>query len=100
MITGLRYDTLSASLVCTTSGGPVTNVTWTQEQQLLVADSQEVLTWQSLDVVAVTYRNVLELRRGTERENVGTYRCLVSNARGNISMELTVPGEWGNFFYV
>lgn len=104
-ITDLSYDTLSTSLACITGGGPVTNITWMQDQLELVADSQTVLIQQNLDVSTVVYWNTLVLRRGRERENVGTYRCLVSNVRGGVSMELTVAGEcnvvvvrWGSVF--
>jgi hypothetical protein len=92
VINELRYDTQAASLTCTTSGGPVTNVTWAQNQLQLQDNNQTVLIHQSVDLITVVYRNVLVLRRGREQENVGVYRCHISNARGNSSMELMVAG--------
>ena len=90
MATELRYDTLTTSLLCSTSGGPVTTVTWTQDD--VVLRGEDVVSGQNLEVLNVVYHNTLELRRGREEENVGVYQCSVSNSRGSTSLQLTVEG--------
>ena len=98
MVTELSYDTESTRLVCLTSGGPVTNVTWTQDGNVLAADGDTttITTHQQLLDTSggvALYRNVLQLSRDMESDNVGVYRCQVGNSRGSTSRDLNVAGE-------
>ena len=97
MVTELSYDTESTRLVCLTSGGPVTNVTWTQDGNVLAEDGDTTTTHQQLLDTSggvALYRNMLQLSRDTESDNVGVYRCQVSNNRGSTSRDLSVAGKY------
>ena len=94
VITSLTYDSVSSSLICMSSGGPVTTVTWTHNGVLIGQDGVTFEESQRVVMTSAVYHNVLRLRRTNETENVGIYRCTVGNNRGNTtSMELNVQGD-------
>ena len=99
MITELVYDPSTTSLSCTSNGGPVTSLTWTQDQ--LPLGSEVATSYQTVaDISSAQYLNILQLSREGERGNVGTYECRVSNVRGNDSRELRVVGKLLIQYYI
>ena len=79
-VTSLLFDRNTTALVCTSTGGPPTTVTW-RRNDALVADGS--LYWQTqiaMDSVTATYENIL----GADeiKDFTGTFTCEVSNIRG------------------
>ena len=78
------------NLICTSTGGPATNVTWTRDGNTVPYNNNHVLTQTVEDAGTVEYSNTLTVT-GVEG---GPYRCVVSNARGTVmSPVLTGTGK-------
>lgn len=87
-ITSLLFDGNTTTLVCTSTGGPPTTVTWRRSDALVDVS----LYWQTqivMDSVTATYENIL----GTDevRDFAGIFTCEVSNIRG-VDQQTLVDG--------
>ena len=80
----LNANTPVFTLICTSTGGPATTVSWTRGSTMLSGTSQIVTNTET-----GTYTNTL---RVAMRE-VGAYVCKVSNIRSSDTRRLTVVGE-------
>lgn len=84
----MRYDTLSQTFTCTSTGGPATTVSWTKDGSPLNADGIVFSTSQLLtDVDSATYENRLSILSKME-DLSGTYSCTVRNDRSSGSLEI------------
>ena len=74
------------SLVCASSDGPATDVTWKRNGvSLPMQGSTYTQVQQITDAVNSIYINTLKIR-GVDPSNVaGNYSCLISNLRGMMS---------------
>ena len=83
--------TLVLTLICTSTGGPATDVTWMRNGKVLINDNAYSINSQKLiDSQSATYTHTL---RVTERL-VGEYQCNVSNNKpSTASRSLRVGGE-------
>ena len=95
MVTGIRYEKSSQTVICTSTGGPATTVTWRRGNTTLTVNQ---VTYQQSQVVTntstATYENRLRLVEES-LETYGMYTCTVSNSRGNASSgPLRVTGIW------
>ena len=89
-------------LICTSTEGPATNVTWRKDGTALAVDG---ITYQQtqtvINAMTATYQNVLAIAQSVS-SIYGVYRCTVGNARGT-SSALEVRGECTDcgkaFFY-
>ncbi len=94
-ITSLVYQQSSHMLVCTSSGGPATSVTWTKDgvplseaDQTMFRQSQLVVD--SLDSV---YENRLNLLNKSSSHS-GSYTCTVANdGGGEATATLEMEGQ-------
>ena len=79
------------TLICTSTGGPATNVTWMRNGEVLINDNNYSITSQKLiDAETATYDHTLTV---TGRL-VGEYECNVSNNKpSSASRSLRVVGE-------
>ncbi len=92
-VTDMRYEKSSQTVICTTTGGPVTTITWTKNGIPLPLDGS---TYQSsqviLDTVSSRYENRLSFSGPKSDSLSGTYACQVANLRGTTSSQLAVTG--------
>ena len=92
-ISELSYDKASESIICTSTGGPATTVTWTKDNVTLSIDGtvyehSQIIT----DTASATYENRLQFV--TKREELsGTYECTIENSMSNDSSTLEVTGK-------
>ena len=92
MVTGIRYERSSRTVICTSTGGPATTVTWKRGNTTLTVDQ---VTYQQSQVVTNTSTATYENRLRLVEESIGVYTCTVSNLRGNSSSpaSIRVQGE-------
>jgi hypothetical protein len=92
-ISDVRYDSSSQTLICTSSGGPATSVTWSRDNTPLVVDG---ITYQQSQVITnintTTYQNRLRIVAKLASLS-GTYTCSVGNSRGETRALIEVSGE-------
>ena len=75
----LLFERNRTTLICISSGGPPTSVTW-RKNGILVVDSLYRQTQIVVDPMMATYKNILST---TEGSNFGdSFTCEVSNIRG------------------
>ena len=94
MVTDIRYERSSQTVICTSTGGPATTVTWRRSNATLTVDQ---VTYQQSQVITntstATYENRLRLVKESP-ETYGVYTCTVSNLRGSdSSAPLRVTGN-------
>ena len=81
-------------LTCTSTGGPVTTVTWRRDGQLLTIN--ESTYQQSQRIVSTenaTYETTLHIANNNIENYHATYECLVLNSRGSDSSSITLEGK-------
>ena len=75
------------TLICNTTGGPATNVTWTRDGEVISTAGD---TYQKvIDLEYAVYLNILTLTS----EAFGNYTCRVSNARSFQEESITVESK-------
>ena len=77
------------TLTCTSTGGPVTMVTWMRGGEILAENSNYSVTSVVVGLGNQTYNHTLTV---TGRL-VGEYQCTVSNNKSSSSRNITVVGE-------
>ena len=92
----LNSTTPTFTLTCTSTGGPVTTVTWKRDGEVLTGNGNyNITSWMLLHPESATYTHTLTV---TGRL-VGEYECDVSNIWTPSSSEnLTVEGEYSLFY--
>ena len=94
IVTGLAFDDQSRTLTCTSTGGPVTTVTWRRDEVVITLNATHQQTKRLVDPVNGTYQTVLTIGSSVGWSDiVGTYNCTVENVRGESSETVVVPGE-------
>ncbi len=87
-ISDICYDTTSQTIICTSTGGPATSVTWTRDNTPLNVDGT---TYQHSQIVTDTVTSTYENR--LTGGDTGIYVCIVSNARGNNASEIKISSK-------
>ena len=92
MISIMTYNSSTQTLICTSTGGPATSVTWSRDDTPLVVDGttyehSQIIT----DTDTATYQNRLRIVHMSSQSHV--YTCTVCNLRGNSSVQLRVKGN-------
>lgn len=86
------YEKTSQSVVCTSTGGPATSLSWSRDNASLVVDGT---TYQQSQVVmdtsTATYENRLSIVSKSASRS-GVYMCSVGNSRGDTTASLVVTG--------
>ena len=92
-VTSLIYNEGTATMICTSSGGPATTVTWRRNGQELILTTNRTTYQQSqrvLDTSTATYENKLS---GSAQNLVGSFTCEVSNAHGSANKSISTNGK-------
>ena len=91
-VTSLTYDNQSRTLICTSTGGPATTVTWRRDGVVITLNATHQQTKRVVDAVNGTYQTVLTIDTSVSQDDiVGTYSCTVENVRGVSSETVDVP---------
>ena len=81
-------------LICTSTGGPATIVTWRRDGQLLTTDGS---TYQQSQRIVFTengtYETTLHIPVDSIKDYNAIYECYVLNSRGNDSSTITLEGK-------
>jgi hypothetical protein len=95
VVSDVRYDSSTQTLICTSSGGPATSVTWSRDNTPLVVDGT---TYQQSQVIidtnTATYQNRLKIAENVIVDENGLYACTVSNLRGSNSSQIQIGGTF------
>ena len=92
-ISGLTYDRDTQFLVCTSTGGPATTVTWTKDKLTLSIDGTLYQQTQVItDMTESVYENRLRIINQASISS-GLYSCTVTNDRGSATSELYISGK-------
>lgn len=80
------------SLICTSTGGPVTTATWRKDNKQLIVDK---INYESTQIIVdgenAVYKNILYSNDASNL--VGVFTCTIENARGSDSMTISTNGE-------
>ena len=78
-------------LICTSTDGPPTTVSWRRNEEPLVIDGVRYQQSQRIiNTTTATYQNILS---SNDRANlVGSFTCIVSNARGSANKSISTDG--------
>ena len=84
---------INPNLICTSTGGPATNVTWKRNQDYLeiggtVLKQSQIIT----DTQNATYKTMLTLPMTNIEYLDSTYECIVENSRGSQNTSLNLEG--------
>ena len=90
MITSFKFDRTSRTFICSSIGGPTTNILWRKGERHLTGNPY-LQSQMILDTSLALYENSLTIMGDVEVS--GLYSCTVGNSRGNSSAELLVPGK-------
>ena len=91
-VSSLTFDNKSRTLICTSTGGPATNVTWRRDGVVITVNATHQQTKRVVDSVNGTYQTVLTIDPSVGQSDiVGTYNCTVENVRGQSSDTVVVP---------
>lgn len=89
--TAVDYEV--GGLVCTSTGGPATTVTWSMNDQLLIIDGTTYRQSQRvISTVNATFENILHMANDNIINYVAKFECLVRNSRGNDSESFNPEG--------
>ena len=90
-LSSLTFNGSSNTLICTSTGGPATTVTWRRNGAVITLNATYQQTKTVVDPVEGTYQTVLTIDPSVGQSDiVGTYNCTVENVRGRSSMIIGV----------
>jgi len=92
----LLYDTSSTSLICRSTGGPASSVTWFGEGGAWLNTSELEVSQAVVNTSLAWYDTSLKLSAAREEDNLGQYSCVVANTRSNSSAIVDVKSECVN----
>ena len=92
----VKYDKRSQTITCTSSGGPVMDVTWSKDSILNISTASDDGSYEHSQIitntVSATYENRLRIVDKSS-EAAGTYTCEVRNSRGSMNVTLNIQGK-------
>ena len=96
----VEYDRTSQTIICTSTGGPATDVTWSKDNlniRFSMASNEELYEHSQIiiDLTSATYENRLRIVDKSS-EAAGNYTCQVKNSRGGKNGNLYIQG---NYYY-
>ena len=78
-------------LICTSTDGPPTTVSWRRNEETLdFKDTRYQQNQRIINTTAATYQNILS--SNSHANLVGSFTCIVSNARGSANKSISVDG--------
>ena len=92
----VQYDRASQTIICTSTGGPATHVTWYKDDAPInmvsneggIYEHSQIIT----DTVSATYENRLRIVDKSSKA-AGTYTCEVRNPTGSRNESLCIQGN-------
>ena len=90
----VNYDKIHQTIICTSTGGPATDVTWYKDNvQIMIPNERGTYNYSQIIVntTSATYENRLRIIEKSS-EATGTYTCEVTNPRGGINDSLYIQG--------
>ena len=82
-----------SGLVCTSTGGPATTVTWSINDQLLIINKTTYQQSQRItNTMDATFENILYISNDRITNYIAKFECLVMNSRGNDSESFNPEG--------
>ena len=90
----VQYDRTSQTITCTSTGGPATDVTWSQDNVNIrltmggLYEHSQII----INTTTATYENRLRIVDKSS-EAVGNYTCQVTNLRGSVNGSLYIQGN-------
>ncbi len=89
----VRYDRTSQTIICTSTGGPATAVTWSKDNINIRMVMEGLYEYSQIiiNTTSATYENRLRIVDKSS-EAAGTYTCTVTNPRGSTNGSLCIQG--------
>ena len=91
----VKYDRIHQIIVCTSTGGPATDVTWYKDKEQIMTPSEggtynysQIIT----NTTSATYENRLRIVDKSS-DAAGNYTCQVTNSRGGMNGSLYIQGS-------
>ena len=92
----VQYNRTSQTIICTSTGGPATHVTWYKDDAQInmvfneggIYEHSQTIT----DTVSAAYENRLRIVDKSS-ETTGTYTCEIRNPRGSMNGSLYIQGN-------
>ena len=89
----LTFSTSDSILICASTGGPATNVTWKKNGIALDIDRTNLQQSQVItDMHTSEYHTMLKLPTDNITYFSGKYECIVENGRGSNNASTTLEG--------
>ena len=91
----VKYDRIHQTIVCTSTGGPATDVTWYKDNvQIIISNEGETYNYSQIiiNTTSATYENRLRIVDKSS-EAAGNYTCQVTNSRGGMNGSLYIQGN-------
>ena len=86
-----------SGLVCTSTGGPATTVTWSINGQSLIIDGTTYRQSQRIiNTMNATFENILLIANDNIMNYIAKFECLVMNLRGNDSESFNPEGIYSD----
>ena len=92
----VKYDRIHQTIVCTSTGGPATDVTWYKDkEQIMTANEGGTYNYSQIiiNTTSATYENRLRIVDKSS-EAAGNYTCQVINPRGSVNRSLYIQGNY------
>ena len=97
-IISVQYDRTTQTIICESTGGPATNVTWYKDEAYIGINSGSngggIFEYSQIiaNTTSATYENRLRIVDKSS-ETAGTYTCEVKNPRGSRNESLYIQGN-------
>ena len=93
----VKYDRIHQTIVCKSTGGPATDVTWYKDNtQIMTPNCNEGGTYSYSQIItnttSATYENSLRIIDKSS-DAAGNYTCQVTNSRGGMNGSLYIQGS-------
>ena len=91
----VEYDRTSGIIICTSTGGPATDVTWSKDNITIRLTVRGLYEHAQIiiNTTSATYENRLRIVDKSS-EAAGTYTCGVTNPRGSMNGSLYIQGNY------
>ena len=92
----VKYDRIHQTIVCTSTGGPATDVTWYKDNAHIMTFNEGGTYNYSqiiINTISATYENRLRIVDKSS-EAAGNYTCQVTNPRESVNGSLYIQGNY------
>ena len=94
-ISSIVYDRTTQTIICTSTGGPATDVSWSKDNMKIGTVSNARDQYERSQVIVSTANATSENRLtiiNKSSKAAGTYTCEIENHRGSINESLYIQG--------